>query len=140
MGTVLRYFNDDGEPNPIPELITAPADLIERAFRRRRWLERVAAANSKRVEDLTRGEISPDDLTNARADRGTHADPVGNAVVSRLNDWHQKETRRLRFSDGRLRLTTHEILRLKEAGCGSDIDPRALTCDQVRAFLNGAAR
>ncbi|WP_157498321.1 hypothetical protein [Leifsonia sp. Leaf336] len=138
LGRFYAEFDEvTGEPLPTPEEREAPAEDIARAFATHKFLEHLAAARGKRIDQLARNEVHPDDITNARADRGTHADPVLDEVIARWNNWHRRPTRRLRFKDGRLAITLDDIQRLAEAGYRSPHDRMNVTRAQVRAFLSG---
>ncbi|MFP3464572.1 hypothetical protein [Leifsonia sp. SIMBA_070] len=140
MGTFLASYDLNGEAIIPPRFEEAPLEDIARATAAHRWLEQQAELRGKRINQLTRGEIEPDDITNARADRGTHVDPVGNGILARWNNWRQPLKRKYKFSDGYMVLTDDQIRALKDAGSGSGILPHTLTCSQVEAVVGGEAR
>ena len=141
MGTYYARYDDvTGTPLKYPEFRTAPAEDIARAKAVHDHLELTALRLGKPVTELSRAELQPYDVSDKRSDQGTHRDPILKAVIGRHNNWHSRKTRRLHFKDGSTTLTVEEIRRLKDAGCGSGIDPRTLLCAQVRAFLNGGSR
>jgi hypothetical protein len=65
-------------------------DLFKRVLAKHRWLEIQEEKHNKRLEDIKNGELFPDDLNNAKSDRGTHADPTAREACYNLRAWQPK--------------------------------------------------
>lgn len=130
----LKFDPATRKPLPVPEKEHVDVDVFKRVMATHRWRELQELKHQKRLDDIKNGELFPDDVSNAKADRGTHADPVANAIIQRLNGETPPKTQRYKLTDGHCKLTLDHVLQLKAAAVG-DGRISDLTCEQVTGFL-----